>query len=41
MESTPEKLELITQYFADFTDQQLQQFAALGGAYKDWNAKIM
>ena len=40
MESTPEKLELITQYFADFTDKQLQQFAALEGAYKDWNAKI-
>jgi 16S rRNA (guanine527-N7)-methyltransferase len=40
MESTPEKLELITQYFADFTEEQLQQFAALEGAYKDWNAKI-
>ncbi|MFZ9145670.1 MAG: 16S rRNA (guanine(527)-N(7))-methyltransferase RsmG, partial [Sediminibacterium sp.] len=40
MESTPEKLELITQYFADFTDEQLQQFAALEGAYKEWNAKI-
>ena len=40
MESTPKKLELITQYFADFTDEQLQQLAALEGAYKDWNAKI-
>ena len=40
MESTPEKLELITKYFADFTDKQLQQLAALEGAYKDWNAKI-
>jgi len=40
MESTPEKLELITQYFADFTDEQLQQLTALEGAYKEWNAKI-
>jgi len=40
MESTPEKLELITKYFADFTPQQLAQLAALEGAYKDWNAKI-
>jgi len=34
MESTPEKLELITQYFADFTEEQLQQFAALESAYQ-------
>jgi 16S rRNA (guanine527-N7)-methyltransferase len=40
MESTPEKLELITKYFADFTNEQLQQLAALEGAYKDWNSKI-
>ena len=40
MESTPEKLELITKYFADFTPEQLTQLAALEGAYKDWNAKI-
>jgi 16S rRNA (guanine527-N7)-methyltransferase len=40
MESTPEKLELITKYFADFTPTQLAQLAALEEAYKDWNAKI-
>ena len=40
MESTPEKLELITRYFADFTPKQLMQFAALDGAYKEWNSQI-
>jgi len=40
MESSTEKLELITKYFADFTAEQLQQFAALEGAYQEWNAKI-
>jgi len=40
MESPTEKLELITKYFADFTPHQLQQFATLEEAYKDWNAKI-
>ncbi len=40
MEKTPEGLEVITQYFADFTPEQLQQLAALEGLYKDWNAKI-
>lgn len=40
MESTPQKLELILKYFDDFTDVQLQQFAALEGLYTEWNAKI-
>ena len=40
MESTPEKLELITKYFADFTPKQLQQLASLEGAYHQWNAQI-
>lgn len=40
METTPQKLELITKYFLDFTPQQLQQFAALEELYKDWNSKI-
>ena len=40
MEKTPQKLELILQYFADFTEQQLQQFAALEALYKEWNSKI-
>ena len=40
MEKTTEKLELILQYFADFTPQQLQQLAALDELYRDWNSKI-
>ncbi len=33
-------MELITQYFADFTATQLKQFAALEALYQDWNAKV-
>ncbi|MEO6833832.1 MAG: 16S rRNA (guanine(527)-N(7))-methyltransferase RsmG [Chitinophagaceae bacterium] len=33
-------LEVITQYFSGFTDQQLSQFAALMPLYKEWNAQI-
>lgn len=40
MESAPQNLELIRKYFDDFSEQQLQQFAALEELYKDWNAKI-
>ncbi len=40
MESTPEKLELITQYFNDFTQIQINQFGLLDELYKEWNAKI-
>ena len=40
MESTPQKLELITQYFDDFTPIQLEQFRLLEPLYKEWNAKI-
>jgi 16S rRNA (guanine527-N7)-methyltransferase len=40
MEKTREELELITKYFAEFTDNQLQQFAQLGDLYNDWNSKI-
>ena len=40
MESTPQKLELITKYFDDFTPTQLEQFRLLEELYKDWNAKI-
>ena len=40
MEKAPANLELIQQYFADFTPQQLKQFAALDELYKDWNSKI-
>ena len=40
MEKAPANLELITQYFADFTPEQLQQLAALESLYNDWNSKI-
>lgn len=34
------KMELILKYFPDLTEIQIQQFEALEGLYKDWNAKI-
>ena len=40
METTPSKLELITKYFADFSNQQLDQLSALDEIYKEWNEKI-
>lgn len=40
MESTPQKLELIRQYFSDFTPAQVQQFTVLEALYNDWNAQI-
>ncbi len=40
MEKAPQKLELIQKYFSDFTDKQLQQFAALENLYNEWNEKI-
>ncbi len=33
-------MELIQQYFSDFTPKQLEQFAALKDLYTDWNSKI-
>lgn len=33
-------MDIISKYFDDFTDTQLQQFAQLGDLYKDWNEKI-
>lgn len=33
-------MELILKYFPDLTEIQIQQFEALEGLYKDWNAKI-
>lgn len=33
-------MEMIQQYFADFTETQAQQFAALKELYTDWNEKI-
>jgi len=40
MDKTPQKLELILKYFADFTEEQLQQLTALEALYTDWNSKI-
>ena len=40
MESTEQKLELITKYFADFTPTQLTQLAGLDAAYTEWNSQI-
>jgi 16S rRNA (guanine527-N7)-methyltransferase len=40
MEEATQNLEMILQYFGDFTPHQLQQFAALESLYKDWNSKI-
>jgi 16S rRNA (guanine527-N7)-methyltransferase len=40
MEKAPAELEVVLQYFADFSPVQLQQFAALHDLYTEWNAKI-
>jgi 16S rRNA (guanine527-N7)-methyltransferase len=40
MEKAQKNLALITKYFSDFTDVQLQQFSALDELYNDWNSKI-
>jgi 16S rRNA (guanine527-N7)-methyltransferase len=34
------EMEIVLKYFSDFTEQQLQQFQALGALYKEWNEKI-
>lgn len=33
-------MEIILKYFADFTDEQTEQFRQLEGLYKEWNEKI-
>ncbi len=33
-------MEIITKYFSDFTDIQINQFAQLETLYKEWNEKI-
>lgn len=33
-------MQLLEKYFADFSDKQKQQFAALPDLYADWNSKI-
>jgi 16S rRNA (guanine527-N7)-methyltransferase len=33
-------MDILLKYFSDFTDKQIQQFAALEELYKEWNEKI-
>lgn len=40
MEKAPESLEVVLQYFADFSPTQLQQLIALEQLYKEWNTRI-
>ncbi|HTN05513.1 16S rRNA (guanine(527)-N(7))-methyltransferase RsmG [Agriterribacter sp.] len=40
MEEATGKLEVITRYFADFSNQQINQFSELGRVYTEWNEKI-
>ncbi|WP_165813718.1 16S rRNA (guanine(527)-N(7))-methyltransferase RsmG [Terrimonas sp.] len=40
MEETAGKLEIITRFFTDFSEKQLEQLALLEPLYKEWNEKI-
>ena len=40
MEKAPESLEVVLQYFADFSPAQLQQLIALEQLYREWNTQI-
>ena len=40
MEEATGQLEVVTRYFTDFSDTQLQQLRMLYALYKDWNEKI-
>jgi 16S rRNA (guanine527-N7)-methyltransferase len=40
MEKTPGQLEIVLQYFGDFSAAEISQLTALGDLYKEWNAKI-
>ena len=33
-------MEILTKYFSDLTDQQMDQFGRLGTLYEEWNAQI-
>jgi 16S rRNA (guanine527-N7)-methyltransferase len=33
-------MKILTKYFSDFTEKQLQQYAALKSLYEEWNQKI-
>ena len=34
------RMDIILNYFSDFTAKQIEQFTELGALYKDWNSKI-
>ena len=40
VKKTESILEIVLKYFADFSDTQLKQLAALKGLYTEWNEKI-
>src|SRR3984957_13870089 len=40
MEKAPGQLEIVLQYFDDFSADQIGQLTALGDLYAEWNAKI-
>jgi 16S rRNA (guanine527-N7)-methyltransferase len=40
MEKTPGQLEIVRQYFNDFSTEEISQLAALDDLYKEWNSKI-
>ena len=33
-------MDILLKYFSDFTPEQIEQFSALEGLYKEWNARI-
>jgi 16S rRNA (guanine527-N7)-methyltransferase len=40
MEETTRGVEIVTRYFADFTEKQLNQLRLLENLYSEWNTKI-
>jgi 16S rRNA (guanine527-N7)-methyltransferase len=40
MEKAPGQLEIVLQYFRDFSAEEIRQLTALGDLYKEWNGKI-
>ena len=40
MEKTPGQLEIVLQYFNDFSGEEIRQLTALNELYKEWNSKI-
>jgi 16S rRNA (guanine527-N7)-methyltransferase len=40
MEGAETRMEVITRYFGEFSERQVQQFGMLWELYRDWNGKI-